>query len=427
MNLKKLSFFILIFLQICTLKLFSENVTFSPAQDIFDETIQSAQIATSSSGRYVYATFGTTGSKIAVVFSSDFGVTWTDADPLFAIFGDGSSPEIKTDSSGQHVCIIFQSGGGAFGPIKTFISSDFGVTWTESTDGSFQNGRSPAKIMDNSGQFIYATWKNELDDIITFASSDFGVTWTDVASGSFGKGNFPVITTNSTGQFVYLIFPDLANAITGFVSSDFGATWTNVTSGSFGVGKNFPAIVTNSSGQIVYGIWSDNVTAEIKIFITSNFGVTWRQATTAFGNGFNPEITTDNLGKFIYATWRQDATDDLIIYASQDFGVTWKRVSDSFGDGFKPEIITDSSGRYVYAIWQVEIGSSDIKLFYSTDFGNTWVNADPSSTLFGTGTVTQITTNSSGRYAYGIWQSPVLDVTAGIRSFFPITDMSIDR
>nr|NGX29154.1 hypothetical protein [Candidatus Anoxychlamydiales bacterium] len=209
------------------------------------------------------------------------------------------------------------------------------------------------------------------------------------------------------------------------VSSDFGQTWTNTTFSSFGVGKDSPAIVTNSSGQIVYGIWSDYVTDEIKIFITSNFGATWRQATTAFGDGFNPQITTDNLGKFIYAIWRQ--ADDLIIYASQDFGVTWKRVSDSFGDGFNPSIITDSSGRYVYAIWREAGASSAIKLFYSTDFGNTWVNADPSATLFGTGNVTQITTNSSGRYAYGIWESPILDVTAGIRSFFPITDMSIDR
>ncbi|NGX35757.1 MAG: hypothetical protein K1000chlam1_00590 [Candidatus Anoxychlamydiales bacterium] len=425
MNLKKLSFFILVFLQICTLKLFSEKVTFSAAQDIFSNDAQNARIATSSSGRYVYATFGTIASRIGVVFSSDFGVTWTDADPGFAIFGNGSVPEIKTDTSGQFVCVIFQAGAGATGAIKTFVSSDFGVTWTESTDGSFGSGRAPAKIMDNSGQFIYATWENTTDYIITFVSADFGVTWTDTTSVAI-KGNFPVITTNSTGEFVYLIFPDLAsNAITGFVSSDFGQTWTNTTFSSFGVGKDSPAIVTNSSGQIVYGIWSDYVTDEIKIFITSNFGATWRQATTAFGDGFNPQITTDNLGKFIYAIWRQ--ADDLIIYASQDFGVTWKRVSDSFGDGFNPSIITDSSGRYVYAIWREAGASSAIKLFYSTDFGNTWVNADPSATLFGTGNVTQITTNSSGRYAYGIWESPILDVTAGIRSFFPITDMSIDR
>ena len=428
MNLKKLSFFTLIFLQICTFKLFSENVTFTTSQDIQSGNNLDPQIVTSSLGRFVYATTYQSSGRIRVLYSSDFGQTWTSADPTGVIFGDGALPQIKTDVSGQFVCLIFQGGTIATGPIKTFVSSDFGVTWTDTTDGSFGDGKRPMKITDSSAQYIYITWENTTDDIKVFASSDFGMTWTDTTDGSFGTGSIPQIITNSTGEFVYLTWVNTSNNIKTFVSSDFGQTWTDTT-GPFAKGTS-PQIITNSSGQFVY-LTMKTTTDAILIFVSSDFGQTWTDVDptgTIFGDGFNPEITTDNLGKYGYAIWREDTTDNIKIFFSQDFGATWNDVSESldiFGDGFFPQITTDSSGRYTYAIWQKTSSDSAIKIFYSTDFGHTWTDADPLTSLFSIGSSPQITRDSIGRNAYGIWNSTGIDVTTGLRSFFPIHSLEI--
>ncbi|NGX32782.1 MAG: hypothetical protein K1060chlam4_00834, partial [Candidatus Anoxychlamydiales bacterium] len=144
-------------------------------------------------------------------------------------------------------------------------------------------------------------------------------------------------------------------------------------------------------------------------------------------NADRDQIATDSSGKYVYGIWQRfDSTNNIIqIAISSDFGITWTdpnttpsdlgspNLSVSDQDAFNAQIATDSSGGYVYAVWERSDGTNTIiQAAISSDFGVTWVN--PTSTPPGTtpnlsdsgqnAQSAQITTDSSGKYIYVIWQ-----------------------
>ena len=141
--------------------------------------------------------------------------------------------EIATDATGRNVYIIDREG---IDDIKTFVSSDFGVTWTDTT-GSFADGTEPQIATNSTGIYVYIIWENGLVKIKIFYSSNFGDNWTDADPTEiiFGNGEDSHIVTDDSGRYVYATWVVTSpGAIKVFVSSDFGATWTDA--GVFGTG-----------------------------------------------------------------------------------------------------------------------------------------------------------------------------------------------
>ncbi len=268
-----------------------------------------------------------------------------------------------------------------------------------------------------------------------------------------GNALGPEITTDSSGRYIYAMWKrfDGSNFISQVaISSDFGQTFQDPVSTPTGTSPNLsepggtsdePDITTDASGRYIYAIWDRDEAAItiIQVAISSDFGQTWQDPTTTPPGtttpnlsdsgqpADHPHIVTDNSGRYVYATWfRNDGIDDIVQVAiSSDFGQTWQdptstpsdlgtpNLSDSGQTAFEPHIVTDSSGKYVYVIWQRSNGTEDIiQIAISSDFGKTW--QDPTTTPPGTTTPNlsvsgaqadepQVTTDSSGRYVYAVW------------------------
>ncbi|NGX32862.1 MAG: hypothetical protein K1060chlam4_00915 [Candidatus Anoxychlamydiales bacterium] len=426
MKLRNLWIFVFVFLNFFSINVFADNVTFTSPEVISSVGGDLVEIATNSTGRYVYTIYREdTSIEIKTLVSSDFGVTFTDTSDSFGV---GTEPQIATNSTGKYVYIVWEDG---LAEIQIYFSSDFGITWTNADPLGliFGDGVDSHIETDSTGQFVYATWSEDgtgTGDIKIFVSSNFGATWTD--AGSFGTGLVPEIETNSSGQFAYAIWRTGGGSIRTFVSTNFGVSWTNTTSGSFGTGAR-PEVATDNSGQYVYVIWED-LSTNLKIFFSSDFGSTWTATSSSLGSGaatgaFPKIITDSSSGRYVYAIW-SDNSDNIKIYRSNDFGVTWVDTGGSFGStvvSALPKMATDSSGRYVYATW-IEGSSNDVKIFYSLDFGATWTDTEGA---FGTGLLSKIVTDNTGRHIYGTWEGVPLNITRGFRSFFPLTSLMNKR
>ncbi|NGX28403.1 MAG: hypothetical protein K940chlam1_00582 [Candidatus Anoxychlamydiales bacterium] len=174
-------------------------------------------------------------------------------------------------------------------------------------------------------------------------------------------------------------------------------------------------LITISIQLISFSIFAENVT-----FSTP-------QIVAADGN--RPQIATDISGRYVYVIEFEGAglTGPTKIFISSDFGVNFSSATGAFGTGFNPQIITDISGRYIFATWSD--GATNIKIFFSLNFGLSWIDVDSSNTTFGLGGAPQIITDSVSRNIYGIWadSSDPIDLTRGLRSFFPIRGLKINR
>jgi|GEM_PF-5547260 len=265
-------------------------------------------------------------------------------------------------------------------------------------------------------------------------------TFTPLGSPDLGlRGEFSQITTDSTGRYVYAIWdnPVGVGEVLVVVSSDFGATWSaaSVIATNIGTGRK-TQITTNSSGQYVYAIW--NNATDVQVAISSDFATTWSDplstpvGTPDLGSGERAQITTNSSGKFVYAIWNVSPGAAQTAFSS-DFGQNWSYPSstpagspDLATSGEFSEITTNSTGEFVYAIWEVP-ASDDIQVAISSDFGINW--SDPTSTPTGTvpdlstsGELSQITTNSTGKFVYAIWNDPSGSaVQVAISSDFGIT------
>ncbi|NGX36188.1 MAG: hypothetical protein K1000chlam1_01027, partial [Candidatus Anoxychlamydiales bacterium] len=232
------------------------------------------------------------------------------------------------------------------------------------------------------------------------------------------SADFPQIVTDDSGQFGYATWhSDVSGELIIFTSSDFGNNWALAVNT---LTASRPQIATSSSGQYTYVIWQ-TVGAVIKILGSDNFGSTWTFRDNSWTGkaigGALQNIATNSSGRYVYALWF-DNTPNVKIFISSDFGFTFSDAG-AFGLGAATgnitQITTDNIGRHVYAIW----GNSSnlITIYFSTDFGITWTSAG----TFGTGANSRIVTSDTGQRIYGIWSSTIIYITRGISSFFPLT------
>jgi len=511
---KRLKIYIFMIAIILSSSIFAINVNFSDPTTTptgtspnLSDSGQSAtlpQVATDSSGRYVYAVWERsdgTNTRIQVAVSSDYGVTWTDPSttpgttPNLSDSGqDASNAQVTTDSSGRYVYAVWQRLDGTNNRIQVAISSDFGVTWIDPTttpgtspnlSDSGQNASLAQVATDSTGRYVYAVWER-LDGtnsrIQVAISSDFGVTWTDPTTTPGTSPNLSdsgqnainaQVTTDSSGRYVYAAWQrsDGTNTrIQVVISSDYGVTWTDPTT-TPGTTPNLSdsgqdainaQVATDSSGRYVYAVWQNNTNFRIQVAISSDFGLSWTDPTTTptgttpnlSGQGaVSTQVTTDSSGRYVYAVWQLNTgafIDIIQVAISSDFGETWTdptttpgttpNLSDSGQNAINAQVTTDSSGRYVYAVWQRSDGTNNrIQAAISSDFGVTWT--DPTTTpgtspnLSDPGqsaSFAQVTTDSSGRYVYAVWQrsdgtNTIIQVAIGVKSFFPIRNLTFRR
>ncbi len=150
-------------------------------------------IASDASGNRLAVTVNNEG----VYLSSDRGTTWT----LASISAASSNlwTGVSSDYSGQHLTAV-----GALSQYSSGIivySHDFGVTWTTAASHScYYYDTLPTISMNHDGQYQYA-----LFSYCSLRSTDYGVTWTQMSTtlrtvASNGNGQRLAATANYDGS-----------------------------------------------------------------------------------------------------------------------------------------------------------------------------------------------------------------------------------
>ena len=226
-----------------------------------------------------------------------------------------------------------------------YISSDYGVTWTQKTQRDYWSGVS----ISASGQYQTAVSSALQSDQVSpgfiYISSDYGVTWTQTTQ----KEVWTSVSISASGQYQTAVSSGLGStpvqAYPGFmyISSDYGVTWTQNPQKEL-----WNSVSISASGQY--------------------------QTTTSFG------LQSGNLSSGF-------------IYISSDYGVTWTQ------NPQKPVGL----GVAVNATGQYQIIAAGLKTFYSTDYGNNWNQLS----FFPTTTVTAAAISASGQIV--VFRTTTLD------------------
>ena len=143
----------------------------------------------------------------------------------------------------SHAAVTFPDGsivlmGGSPGGSEVWISTDNGLTWTEQTATAPWGPRweHTASVMTDGSIIITGGYSPSLPGALNdvWRSTDKGATWVQrTASASWAARMGHSAVVDPTGTLLYIMAGNTANSVTYYhdvwVSSDYGATWTNKT------------------------------------------------------------------------------------------------------------------------------------------------------------------------------------------------------
>jgi hypothetical protein len=165
-------------------------------------------LASDSSGRYLYAC---SPSKLAA--SSDYGVTWASIKPSGAAGTAWKKVACSTDGSKVIAC---EYGG------RVWISTNYGSTWTDAdplSDDTNHNWSSVAS--DSDGSVLVASRSGAH----IYVSTNSGADWTERDPGSAGHVDWDKVTCSGDGAKIMAAYYTSGKI---YASTDTGANWSQV-------------------------------------------------------------------------------------------------------------------------------------------------------------------------------------------------------
>ena len=202
------------------------------------------QTVCSETGQYI-ATIGDDAIRV----SSNYGVTWT----VTTQGGGGFYPQLAISANGAVIAVCAS-------PIA--VSTNYGATWSNTP--AF-NGGNNAVCVSSNGSVMYATGGGSND---IWVSSNTGATWAQTASIGAVTTNRAVWLSCSSNGSVVLLQTQSANTV---VSSNYGATWTTTALG----GTNYSNTIVSPDGLTIYS------SAGSFPSVSSNNGVTFSNLSNA--------------------------------------------------------------------------------------------------------------------------------------------------
>ena len=216
------------------------------------------QTVCSATGQYI-ATIGDDSIRV----SSNYGVTWT----VTTQGGGGSYPQLAISADGAVIAVCAS-------PIA--VSTNYGATWSNTP--AF-NGGNNAVCVSSNGSVMYATGGGATD---VYVSSNTGATWTQTASIGAVTTNRAVSLSCSSNGSVVLLLTQSANMV---VSSNYGASWTTTSLG----GTNSPYATVSPDGLTIYAAAGSFPS------VSSNNGVTFSNLTNAGSRSWSgPPMVNSN-------------------------------------------------------------------------------------------------------------------------------------
>ena len=346
-------------------------------------------------GLYHYE-WGVENQWWGIYISTDYGDTWvqkwqiyrTEAETLGYFMGAVAS--VCIDDSGEHIAAFFMF------PTHLLTSSDYGETWdTKVLNSSFTwTGVHPNVFSDISldgSRLIFASYYGyaPYGHHGVWVSSDFGLTWTEVYPG-FLPGYETTVdkwtgaqfhgTSNTTISFINewefgdedagetIVYAPLCK------SYDFGATWEYIAPyADWEIADMWLIMSTNSTGNIILGVEYDGLLDAP--YLSNNSGGTWSKVESEGLIRSNREFSSSNMsrtGQHMLITEYRSARP----YVSNNFGTSWFQA-------ILPGIDHDSE--YVYVLLNraaishngncMLVGTrvgTQYTYFKSIDYGSTW-------------------------------------------------------
>lgn len=360
-----------------------------------------------------------------VVYSRDFGVTWTAST---GITGNVSTISMSPDGN---IVIV----GVDVNASPAYISTDYGTTFT-GTDPLASNwsvvgveynnymiacdyigdvatvylsqnqGTNWSAIASYSGYYItYAAWSygDGMNKIYTIGyhtnspyvtslnvTTDRGTTWTTITSIS--SYNLSGVACDSTGQYVVVS----ASQDGIYRSADYGATWVKTTAPNFAPsGPSMGYIACDQRGNQITVMDSVNYA----VYASSDAGTSWVLQTTTGSNGASDVLglSMSPDGSYRYASFIGVGTYSNIVPA-------WQTVSFSTS-GYNPLLYVacnNYSGQHMAAIGSTQYGNGKC-LVYSTDYGLTWGLSDADAS--GDSIYTCMAASANGQYVVAGYQN----------------------
>jgi photosystem II stability/assembly factor-like uncharacterized protein len=241
--------------------------------------------------------------------------------------------------------------------INDIVIEDFGMVWTNVVNEELDNISWLSCAISSSGK--YQTAVEEFGDI--YISSDYGVTWTN----SYNMGNAPTncISMSFSGQY-----QTASNGINIMVSNDYGATWTE----TYSVGNTQIFVCISLSGryQLV-------ISAGDSMYRSTDFGVTWNRYDNENTDIYNSIISFPSIGVCMSYDGQYQTIVCENIYRSDDYGVNWVTttiVTDDEGGIWDDHnwygVDMSSDGKYQVAIEVIG------EIYVSSDYGENWAKVD---------------------------------------------------
>jgi hypothetical protein len=229
--------------------------------------------------------------------STNYGTTWTSfyltVPPVIAydIFLGCS-----VSAGGDYMTIVGQSS--VSSDTRTFISNDFGATW------SLVSGGSIAQAVDSSGQFQYQSSR---------VSIDYGNTWT----AGFNSYAISVNSTTYTTPYIYGVLNGVDYPV---VSTDQGVTFSSLSSG-IGTGdyNDIACSGGENNGKYVVVI-SRNSSGYTYLLKSSDYGVTFSTLTYYGGTNEFKRVAISDDGLHILAAVYDSSTQRSTLLYSVDGG-----------------------------------------------------------------------------------------------------------
>ena len=323
--------------------------------------------------------------------SSIYTYGWTEIYP----YGDAAAEwqEVALDYDGS---FIFVAANGS----NPFYSSDSGSNW-DVASATYSVPRSVACSNDGSN-LIYCTSNNDAPPGgLLYKSSDSGASWTELTPlGAGTREYWHDVCIDSDGSFMGAVYASPYSGI--WISTNSGATWSEKKpDGAYSI--LWTGLACDSDGTTIIACQNSFVAGHSRIWISHDSGASWsetRPLGDADGDWGSVDCSSD--GSILIAnSWGYGQ-----LFISLNSGSSWTEVY-PYGTIGETIYWTHSScsgdGKYMIAGSTYGPPYAGGRLFYSTDTGSTWVEAQPAGDINGDWWATDISEDGSTMLAAGLY------------------------
>ena len=281
---------------------------------------------------------------------------------------------ILSNNTGSRAVLITNNNG-------VFVSTAYGASWIQSTAAPILPYTSVTGDVSLNNIFICSN-----NSQLCYYSSNLGVSWTLLSSMTTPL----VVVSNQDSSNVY----STSNNNSLYVSTNLGTTWTNIytlpSPGTAGSSYNYGRMVCDATGQYVYTSVPYSTGASVKLWLSTNFGVSFTD-------------TNNNLQFGLFGPTPISCSSDgsSVSYMSSG-GLPALRISSTYGSTFISVSVAPTSVNY-YSNTNI-IYTTATAAYYTTNFGVSSTTFSVTGLAFNyianstDSTYTYITDNRAGIY-----------------------------